>query len=249
MTKSTTTLGTKTLHLAHYPKLEAYLLEFLSFARAGKIPVTQPVLQTRALMIREMLKGGSQVKEHAALERSTASRGWVENCVKRHAHRSVVLHREAGQVQAGEFSKDIGILRSHLCDYDADCIYNIDETGLFYKLLPRRTYVSIWEDRKSLGGIKAIKGKNRVTAFVCTNATGTHKLPMAIIGTAKQPRCFKIRAPAVPYFQQKNAWADTVTFRAWFYRVFIPFIRKTTSRKVALVWTAVSRKVATSQVV
>ena len=37
-TKSTTTLGTKTLHLAHYPKLEAYLPDFLSFARAGKCP-------------------------------------------------------------------------------------------------------------------------------------------------------------------------------------------------------------------
>ena len=177
------------------------------------MPVTKPVLQTRALMIREkMLKGGSHVKEHAALERFTASRGWVENFVKRHALRSVALHGGAGQVQAGEVSKDIGILRSHLCDCDADCIYNIDETGMFYKLLPRRTYVSIWEDRKSLRGIKAMKAKDRVTAFVCTNATGTQKLPMAIITTAKQHRCFKIRAPAVPYFQQKNAWADAVAF-------------------------------------
>ena len=147
-----------------------------------------------------MLKGRSQVKEQAALERFTASRVWVQNCVKRHALRSVALHGEAGQVQAGEVSKDIGILRSHLCDYDADCIYNIDETGLFYKPLPRRTHVSIWQDRKSLRGIKSVKAKERVTAFVCTNATGTHKLPMAIIGTAKQPRCFKTRAPAVPYF-------------------------------------------------
>ena len=39
LTRSTTTLGTKTLHLAHYPKLEAYLLDFLGFARAGKMPV------------------------------------------------------------------------------------------------------------------------------------------------------------------------------------------------------------------
>ena len=39
LTKSTTALGTKTLHPAHYPKLEAYLLDFLSFARPGKMPV------------------------------------------------------------------------------------------------------------------------------------------------------------------------------------------------------------------
>ena len=124
--------------------------------------------------------------------------------MKRHALRSVTLHGEAGQVQASAVAKDIGILRSHLSDYDAEHIYNIDETGLFFKLLPRRTYISASEDRKSLRGVKAMKAKDRITALVCTNAMGTQKLPMAIIGTAKQPRCFKIRGPAVPYFQQKR---------------------------------------------
>ena len=35
--KSATTLGTKTLHLAYYPKLEAYLPDFPSFARAKRV--------------------------------------------------------------------------------------------------------------------------------------------------------------------------------------------------------------------
>ena len=52
VTNTATTLGTKTLHPAHYPTLEAHLIDFLNFARAGKMPVTQIVLQTRALMIR-----------------------------------------------------------------------------------------------------------------------------------------------------------------------------------------------------
>ena len=84
-----------------------------------------------------MLKERSQVKEHAALERFAASRGWVENFVKHHALRSVALHGEAGQVQAGEVSKDIGI----------------DETGLFYKLLPRRTQrmAKLFRPLESLG--------------------------------------------------------------------------------------------------
>ena len=128
--------------------------------------------------------------------------------MERHALRSVALHGEAGQVQVSEVSKDIGILRSHLCDDDADRIYNNDETGLFYILLPRHTYVSIWDDRKSLRVIKSMNAKDRLTAFVCSNATGTQKLPMAIIGTTKQPRCFKTRAPTVPYFRQNNSWTD-----------------------------------------
>ena len=80
-----------------------------------------------------------------------------------------------------------------------------------------------------------MKAKDRITALVCTNATGTQKLPMAIISIAKQPRCSKIRGAAVLYFHQENAWAETSTFRAWFYSVFLPFSRKTTSRSVALV--------------
>ena len=226
---------TRTMQQPLFPQVEAHRIDFLTFARACKMPVTQAVLQTRAVMITEgLLKQPLQEKVHTALQRFTASRGWVEKFVKRHALRSVSLHGEGGQVQAAAVAADIFQIREDLREYDAEHIYNVDETGLFYKLLPRRTYVGVHEDRKSLRGVKAMKAKDRVTAFVCTNASGTKKLPMAIIGTAKQPRCFKIRKPAVPYFHQRNAWADTATFRAWFYTVFIPFIRRNTSQKVAL---------------
>lgn len=51
----------------------------------------------------------------------------------------------------------------------------------------------------------------------------------------EKSRCSRLSSPAVPYMSQKNAWADTVTFRRWFTSCFIPFIRRHTSAKVALV--------------
>jgi hypothetical protein len=68
-----------------------------------------------------------------------------------------------------------------------DQIYNADESGLFWKLLPDKTLVMSSE--KSAPGRKADKA--RITFLACTNATGEHKIKPLIIGKAKNPRCFK----------------------------------------------------------
>ena len=79
-----------------------------------------------------------------------------------------------------------------------------------------------------------MKAKDRITAYVGTNADGTSKLPMAIIGKPMNPRGFRLEKPPVPYFSQRNACSDSVTFNKWFYNLFIPFVRRKTSKPVAL---------------
>ena len=49
--------------------------------------------------------------------------------------------------------------------------------------------------------------------ITCTNATGTHKIPLAMIGKAmigkaENPRCFRTKQCPLPYKAQKNAWND-----------------------------------------
>ena len=83
------------------------------------------------------------------------------------------------------------------------------------------------------GGHKGYEEKDRVTGYVCTSATGI-RVTMYIIGKPKNPRCFRIERCPVPYLNQRNAWSDTVTFKKWFYDVFLPFICRHTSRPVAL---------------
>ena len=46
---------TRTMQQPLFPQVEAHLIDFLTFARACKMPVTQAVLRTRAVVIKEDL--------------------------------------------------------------------------------------------------------------------------------------------------------------------------------------------------
>ena len=92
--------------------------------------------------------------------------------------------------------------------YSLDNVYNADETGLYVKSLPKRTLVLVEE--KHAPGYK--ESKERVTIMNCSNATGTHKVPLLLIGKSDRPRCFKnvVQLPVV-YRGQKSAWMDSMT--------------------------------------
>ena len=70
--------------------------------------------------------------------------------------------------------------------------------------------------------------------MACSNATGTHKLPLMFVGTAQNPRCFKnVNKSALPvkYYAQKNAWVDSGIFSEWFHKEFVPSVKKHMSEK------------------
>ena len=64
-------------------------------------------------------------------------------------------------------------------------IYNADEFELFYQCLPNKTYQL--KSERSYGGKL---NKIRITSMAAANAMGD-KLPMLVIGKAKNPRCLK----------------------------------------------------------
>ena len=76
----------------------------------------------------------------------------------------------------------MGILREKLKEYCLQDICNVDKTALFFQLLPRRIYVLEGEEVKNLRGTKSMKAKDRVTAILCSNANGTKKLTVSILG-------------------------------------------------------------------
>ena len=60
--------------------------------------------------------------------------------------------------------------------YEIYCVFNVDETGLFYQVLPRRTYLAPGEkNKKTVRGVKGMTAKERITAYVCVKASGTAK--------------------------------------------------------------------------
>ncbi len=68
----------------------------------------------------------------------------------------------------------------------------------------------------------------------CSNATGTHKLPLVFVGKSLNPHCFihfnKDCLP-VKYYAQKNAWVDTNIFTDWFENQFVPSVKKHLTEK------------------
>ena len=109
--------------------------------------------------------------------------------------------------------------------FSHDQVFNCDETGLNYRLLPESTLASSYE--KSADGRK--KSKDRVTLNVCSNISSSIKLPIYLIGKAQRPRCFKgtrMELLPVKYSGQTNAWMTSILFREWFHQDFVPQVQE-----------------------
>ena len=61
-------------------------------------------------------------------------------------------------------------------------IYNEDEAGLLYRMIPTRTYLSQAEESQAVRGTPQMKRKARITAVLRANTDGSHKLPVVYIG-------------------------------------------------------------------
>ena len=95
-------------------------------------------------------------------------------------------------------------LQRVLQDYDPDDIFNLDETGLFYRLGPSYTLATT-----KLSGTK--KSKDRLTVALTSNATGSTKLKPFVISKVNRPRCFgKTYNP-----DTAKAWMTSDLFQDW----------------------------------
>ncbi|XP_039967599.1 jerky protein homolog-like [Bactrocera tryoni] len=106
-------------------------------------------------------------------------------------------------------------------------VYNANESGLFWKLFPQKTYVSPLE--KTAPGAKM--EKQRITFLCCSNAEGSHQLKLLVIGKARNPRCFKGFDCPVHYRHSKSAWMTAAIFKDWFHPSFIPEVTKFLTKK------------------
>lgn len=153
---------------------------------------------------------------------------------------NIRLDGEAGGVDMEAVKPKMEALRAQLALYDPDCIINMDETGLLFRCLPKRTVAFEQEAAgKQARGGKRMTAKDRVTLVITANATGTLKVPVAMIGKAKEPFCFRPprgRASPLPYFSQTSAWMDANICQRWFDTVFVPAVKAFTSRRVVLLW-------------
>lgn len=214
------------------------MLHTSSFSHSNKIYL-ESVISAKALKIKQRL-----LEEHSknpfltenevtAMTSFQASDSWAGKVARESGWRSKALHGEAGGVDVAEVEPQMAAIRAKIKQFDPNYVYNMDETGLFFKLLPNRSYVK-QEDVKTVRGTKLMKAKDRVTLYVTTNATGTDKVPLSLIGKSKNPRCFRNKTLKLKYYNQAKAWSDSKVFKKW-WEAFRLYIRSRTNRKCLLI--------------
>lgn len=175
------------------------------------------------------------VTKTTKLQDFTAANSFLQHFVKRNGLESCYLHGKGGSViDTPEIQLRLNELRKKMENYTSSTIFNVDETGLFYRTLPRRTYIMEGETKKEVRGTSDMSSKDRLTVIVCTNASGV-KVPLAAIGKPKNPRIFRtVDKLPMKYYDQQRAWSTGEIFYKWFNEVFLVYIRKEFSYKKIL---------------
>ncbi len=92
-----------------------------------------------------------------------------------------------------------------------------------YRLLPSKTLA--FKNDSNVAGHKP--NKDRVTGIICANASGSHKVPLVIVGKSKMPRCLRgldIDNFSAKYMSQANAWVNREIFQSYVRDVFKPSV-------------------------
>jgi len=168
----------------------------------------------------------AQQEEDPKYKSFKASVGFISKALKRNGIVGVRLHGEGNELSDEERCVLITKFKDELHDLiDKDnvppsCVYNADQTGLFFNKLPNRVYIKKTKD-SSFRGVKAMKDKDRITLMVCTSASG-EKVPMFIVGKSKTPKCFLNNKPPIEYTNQKAAWFNQSIMKIWILKTFWP---------------------------
>ena len=87
-----------------------------------------------------------------------ASNGWLQNFIRRSAiQRSFKLHGKGVLDLPTDAKFRIQEIRDISSDYELENICNMDESGLFYRIGPRQSYLTTTENRRETRGTELQK--------------------------------------------------------------------------------------------
>lgn len=153
-----------------------------------------------------------------------ASDGWLDRFKKRYGIRLLSMTGEKLSSDTAAVVPFVDQFKEKVISLGLvpDQIYNADESGLNWRLLPNKTFVHRGE--KSAPGRKV--AKERITFMPCSNATGMHKLDLLVIGKSRKPRAFKNVTLPVKYMNQGRAWMTCEVFKEWYRNFFVPSVKQ-----------------------
>lgn len=193
---------------AKFPELEKRLMaEFHTARNTGKINISGTFLIEKA----------RQIATELQIENFQFSSGWFTNFKTRNRITCVTSCGESAKVDLSDIDAWLEANQSTLKSFNPNDVYNLDETGLFFRMQPKRT-LAIRGEQCHGGKVS----KDRVTIMLCTNMNGTDKHPLLAIGRANKPRCFpdnfKRDQSTFSYRNNRKAWMQTDIFVEWLQR-------------------------------
>lgn len=203
-------LAVKRSSKGDWPDLEAALFEWQQRMQRKKAVITGEILKTQAAKL------WASLPQYEGIEAPKFSNGWLEGFQWRFNIKQYVQHGEAGSaaIDTPDAQRQMQIVRDLSEEYGPKDTYNMDETGLFWKLVPERTLAT----EAGSGGKKS---KDRVTLALTCNGVGD-KEDVWLIARSKNPRCLKNinrQLLRIQYRYNKSKWMTGIImeeYLRWF---------------------------------
>ena len=173
-------------------------------ARSSGAAISDLILKTKA----------QEFGQRLGITDLTYSNGWLQKFKDRHSISKKKFEGKSASADMQQVASGRTSLLALTSSFAPCDIYNMDETGLFYRLTPNSTLAT--------GAVRGTKkSKNRLTIALCANSDGSHKCKPLVIGKSKKPRCFARHfdpSVYVTYVSNNKAWMTGVIFQEWLQR-------------------------------
>ncbi|KAK1327439.1 hypothetical protein QTO34_014153 [Cnephaeus nilssonii] len=201
-------------------EMERLLVLWRDEQHQWRIPVSLMLIKEKAERLFEALK--KEKGEGSESEEFVASKGWFMRFKARANLHNLKVPGEAASDDAkaaGDFPSALAeiIREGGYCDKQ---VFNVHETGLFWKHMPTRTYIG--KEEKTASGHKA--SKERLSLLLGANAAGDFKLK-ALVCLAENPmaiKCIWKGLLPVIWKSNKKAWpmdqGVIASFKAYYLR-------------------------------
>lgn len=209
-------------------RTERALILWIEDCTQKRLPLDGQLIKEKALRLSHLfLEQDTTCSTEGKIKSFTASSGWFYGFLDRYSLHNVKIRGESASADMAAASEYPAKLATIIKEggYSADQVYNADETGLYWKKMPSRTYIAKAE--KVASGFKA--AKERITLLFCSNASGDHLLKPLLINRSQRPRAMKgmdFKHLPVHWMANSKAWVTTAVFKEWFEEMFIPEVQE-----------------------
>ena len=151
----------------------------------------------------QLIEKAKEIAERLGIVDFQGSRGWLDKWKQWFNIKQMKVGGESGDVQGETIDSWKERLPEIVEGYDIEDIWNMDETGIFWKALPDSGF-----GRKGSQCKGGKKSKQRVTVAFFASAAGKKEKPI-FIWRYENPRClrrFDKSLLPVSYFSQSKAW-------------------------------------------